>query len=227
MKKTWEAIAKWAVGLIGVFAIIVMIFTIVAVCTFDRADRSVFGYKMLIVMSDSMSATDFDAGDLIFVKETDVTTLKAGDIITYISKASENYGEMVTHKIRRVISDETGKLGFVTYGTTTGVDDDMVVSEGQVVGKYRAKWSGVGRFFHFLKTVPGYLLFILLPFLILITCQVMDCVRQVKEKRAKRLSQIMNERERIKAELEENEEMLRKLEELRNRVETAKNETDI
>jgi len=227
MKKTWEAIAKWAVGLIGVFAIVVMIFTIVAVSTFDRADRSVFGYKMLIVMSDSMSATDFKAGDLIFVKETDTTTLKVGDIITYISKASENYGEMVTHKIRKVTTDKTGKRGFVTYGTTTGVDDAMVVSEGQVVGKYQAKWSGVGRMFHFLKTVPGYLLFILLPFLVLITFQVLDCIRQVKEKRAKRLSQIMNDRERIKAELEANEEMLRKLEELKNQVETAKNESDV
>ena len=34
-------------------------------------DRSLFGYKAFIVLSDSMKATDFDAGDLVLVKEVD------------------------------------------------------------------------------------------------------------------------------------------------------------
>ncbi len=39
--------------------------------TFDRADRSLFGYKAFIVLSDSMSATDFSAGDLVLSKAND------------------------------------------------------------------------------------------------------------------------------------------------------------
>ena len=52
-------------------AVFMMIFTIVSVSTFDRADRSLFGYKAFIVLSDSMSKTDFNAGDLVLVKEID------------------------------------------------------------------------------------------------------------------------------------------------------------
>ena len=47
----------------------------------DRNDRALFGYKMYIVRSDSMSATDFKAGDLILVRSVDPATLQEGDII--------------------------------------------------------------------------------------------------------------------------------------------------
>ena len=63
-----------------------MIFTIVSVATFDRADRNLFGFKAFIVLSDSMKKTDFNAGDLVLVKEVDPSTLKEGDIIAYTSQ---------------------------------------------------------------------------------------------------------------------------------------------
>ena len=59
------------VWLMVALAVGMMIFTIVSVSTFDRADRNLFGYKAFIVLSDSMSKTDFSAGDLVLVKEVD------------------------------------------------------------------------------------------------------------------------------------------------------------
>ena len=91
-----------------VIAVCMMIFTVVSVLTFDRADRNLFGYKAFIVLSDSMSKTDFDAGDLVLVKEVDPSTLKEGDIIAYSSQNEENYGATVTHKIRRLTTDANG-----------------------------------------------------------------------------------------------------------------------
>ena len=91
-----------------VIAVCMMIFTVVSVLTFDRADRNLFGYKAFIVLSDSMSKTDFDAGDLVLVKEVDPSTLKEGDIIAYSSQNEENYGATVTHKIRRLATDANG-----------------------------------------------------------------------------------------------------------------------
>lgn len=83
-----------------------------------------------------MSKTDFDAGDLVLVKEVkDYSTLKEGDIISYISQNTENYGEVVTHKIRRITTDVSGEPGFITYGTTTivfgGLDADPVKRQEQ------------------------------------------------------------------------------------------------
>lgn len=219
MKNAWNVISNCLIGLMAVVAVSMMIFTVVSVTTFDRSDRSIFGYRMLVVLSDSMSATDFNAGDLIFVKETDPKTLKAGDIIAYISQDSANYGTTVTHKIRRAATDQEGNPGFVTYGTTTGFDDPTIVTWQQILGKYRMKLPGVGRFFGYLKTVPGYLLFILFPFVILILFQGAGCFRAFREYREEQMKGIQSEREKLKEEKEANERMLRELEEMRQQIE--------
>ena len=82
MKKVWDIVSTVLVWILVVVAVAMMIFTVVSVNTFDRNDRDLFGFKAFIVRSDSMSKTDFDAGDLILVKEVDPSTLKEGDIIT-------------------------------------------------------------------------------------------------------------------------------------------------
>lgn len=152
MKKALHILKNIVVWLIVALAVCMMVFTVISVSTFDRMDRSLFGIKAFIVKSDSMSATDFNAGDLILVKEiADPATLKEGDIISYQSTNSDNYGEVVTHKIRRLTTDTEGNPGFVTYGTTTDTDDENVVTYSFVLGKYQTKLPGVGKFFAFLK----------------------------------------------------------------------------
>ena len=75
MKKVWKVISNILVWLVVITAVFMMVFTIVSVNTFDRNDRDIFGMRLYIVLSDSMSATDFDAGDLVMVREVDPTTL--------------------------------------------------------------------------------------------------------------------------------------------------------
>ncbi|MBO5913019.1 MAG: hypothetical protein J6Q76_06075, partial [Clostridia bacterium] len=147
MKKALSIIKTVLVWLVVIVAVFMMIFTIVSVRTFDRNDRDIFGYKMFIVQTDSMSATHFSAGDLVIVKEVDPVTLKAGDVITYTSQNSHNYGETVTHMIRKKTIDANGDYGFITYGTTTGVDDETVVTFPYIEGKYvlyfsMSTWGG-------------------------------------------------------------------------------------
>ena len=113
-----------------------MIFTIISVTTFNRNDRHLFGYRAYVVTSDSMSKTDFDAGDLILVKEVDPATLKEGDIITYMSQNPESFGETITHKVRSLTTDANGNPGFITYGTTTDTDDATIVTYPYVLGRY-------------------------------------------------------------------------------------------
>lgn len=214
-------------------AVIMMVFTIVSVSTFDRADRSLFGYKVFVVMSDSMSATDFDAGDLIFVKETDPAALKPGDIISYLSTNTENYGAIVTHKIRRLTTDDSGNPGFVTYGTTTDTDDANVVTYDKIIGQYKAKLPGVGRFFQFLKTTPGYIVCIFLPFLILILVQGFNSIKlfqrykreqlaEMEAEREKQKTEMDEERSRLEAERLESQKMMQEIIKLRQELETAK-----
>ena len=201
MKKTFEVIKTVLTWLIVLLAVCMMVFTIVSVTTFDRNDRALFGYKMYIVRSDSMSATDFKAGDLILVRSVDPATLQEGDIIAYTSQDTASFGETVTHKIRSLTTDADGQPAFITYGTTTGTDDTAVVTYMDVLGKYAGHLAGVGKFFNFLKTTPGYILCIFVPFALLILSQSVETVRLFRRYKGEQIS-----REKIRASVQKEAE---------------------
>lgn len=212
MKKALSIIKNIFVVLIVLVAVGMMIFTVVSVNTFNRSDRSLFGYKAFIVLSDSMSKTDFDAGDLIFVKEVDdYATLKEGDIVSYISQSADTYGEIITHKIRCAAKDPHGNPGFITYGTTTDTDDDMVVTYPYIIGKYQHSIPKVGAFFNYIKTVPGYIMCIFLPFFILILSQGLNCIKLFRKYKAEQLEEIEAQKKELEIEREKSKEMMEEL----------------
>ena len=211
MKKALSIIKNIFVWLMVALAVCMMVFTVVSVNTFDRSDRSLFGFKAFIVLSDSMSKTDFDAGDLVLVKEVDPSTLKEGDIIAYTSQNTSNYGETVTHKIRKLTTDASGELGFITYGTTTDTDDETVVTYPYVLGKYKTSIPKVGRFFMFLKTTPGYIVCILIPFLLLILMQGIHCIRLFRRYKLEQMAEMKEERAKIEEERAEKQRMMQEL----------------
>lgn len=190
MKKAWKILSTVLAWIIVVVAVLMMIFTIVAVNTFDRNDRNLFGYRCYIVLSDSMAATDFDAGDLVLVKAVDPSTLQEGDIISYQSQDMDNYGQTVTHKIRAKTTDANGNPGFITYGTTTDVNDQTVVTYPFILGKYQMALPKVGTFFQFLKTPMGYVICILIPFLLLIGYQGLNCVKMFRLYKAEQIADL-------------------------------------
>ena len=197
--------------LITIIAVGMMIFTIVSVRTFNRTDRKLFGYGVYIVLSDSMSATDFNAGDLVFTKPVDPSTLREGDIIAFISTNEESYGSVVTHKIRSLTYDQNGNPGFVTYGTTTDTDDAEIVTYMNVLGQYQFALPKVGSFFTFMRTVPGYIVCILTPFLILIVIQALDAIRLFRLYKKEQMEEVEREREALRLERERSEAMMSEL----------------
>ena len=211
MKNVLNIIKNIFVWLMVILAVCMMIFTVVSVNTFDRSDRSLFGFKAFIVLSDSMSKTDFDAGDLVLVKEVDPATLKEGDIIAYTSQNTSNYGETVTHKIRKLTTDANGEPGFITYGTTTDTDDETIVTYPYVLGKYTTNIPKVGRFFMFLKTTPGYIVCILIPFLLLILIQGLNCIRLFRRYKLEQMAEMKEERAKIEEERAESQKMMAEL----------------
>ena len=221
MKKALNVIKTTAVWLVVVLAVSMMIFTVISVTTFNRNDRNLFGYKMYIVNSDSMAATDFKAGSLIFVKEVDPSTLQEGDIITFLSQGTESFGETVTHKIRKKTMDAEGNPGFVTYGTTTGVDDETIVTFPYILGKYETNLPGVGTFFNFLKTTPGYFICIFAPFMLIILYEGIKFFNLFRRYKKEQMAEMEEERAKIEEERAENARMLEELKALKAQMEAS------
>lgn len=216
--KFWKVFRTILVWLVVVLAVFMMVFTIVSVTTFNSSQRTLFGYRALIVMSDSMSATDFSAGDLVLTRYVEPDTLQPGDIIAYSSLDPNSYGETITHKIRSRTTNASGEPGFVTYGTTTDTDDAIVVTYPYVLGKYTGRIPKAGSFFLFLKTTPGYIVCILLPFLLLILMEGVHCIRLFKQYKSEQQTELNEERERLRKDREETQRMKSELAELMSRI---------
>lgn len=219
MKKALQIIKNIFVTLFVLLAVAMTVFTIVSVNTFDRNDRDLFGYKLYIVNSDSMAATDFDAGDLILVKEVDPSTLREGDIITYMSQDTASFGETVTHKIRLLTYDAEGNPGFITYGTTTGVDDQVVVTYPYILGQYQSRIPGLGTFFNFMRTTTGYIVCILCPIMLLIIYYGVHFFSLLRRYRREQMEEMQAERDQIEAERAANAKMLEELQALKAQLE--------
>lgn len=237
-KKVLGILSKIFTWIIIAITVGMMIFTIFSVMTFDRNDRNIFGIRFYIVQTDSMSPSEnnkdldvhFDAGDIVMIKTVDdPTTLQPGDVIAFISQNSVSMGETVTHMIREVRKTTDGRLiGYVTYGTNTGTDDEAIVEPAYVLGVYSGKLPKLGYFFQFLQSTPGYIVCILVPFLILILYQGVNTVRLFKRYKKEQMQDMENERAQIAEERKQNAEtaaaaaeMMRELQALREQLAQA------
>jgi hypothetical protein len=149
----------------------------------------------------------------------DKTALQPGDIIAFISANEVSYGETVTHMIREVRKTNEGKvIGYVTYGTNTGTNDEALVQPEYVLGSYTGKLPGVGNFFAFVKSTPGYIICILIPFLLLILYNGVNVIRLFRQYKREQTAIMDAEKAEIAAERKQNEDMLRELQALKEQL---------
>lgn len=221
VKKTLSIVGKVLTIIILLFAVFVMIFTVISVNTVGK-DADFLGYKPYIVLSDSMNGT-FSVGDLSVSKKVDPQTLEVGDIITFESIDPANYGSVVTHKIREITTYE-GEPAFVTYGTATGVDDSYPVPFENVIGKYQFCLPKMGYFFEFLKSPAGYITVILIPFLVLILLQAVNFFRLLRQYKKEQQQELNEQKAKLEKERIEAQKMRAELERLRAQMKNT--ETD-
>lgn len=127
---------------------------------------------------------------------------------------------MITHKIREITTYEGG-LAFVTYGTTTGVDDAYPVPADKVLGKYVFRLPKMGYFFEFLRTTAGYVTVILLPFLVLIGLQLFRFVRLARQYKAEQREELAAQQAKLEEEQQKNQAMREELERLKAQMDAG------
>ena len=227
VKKIFNISSRVLSLIIIAVTVFMMIFTLFSTLVFDRNDRPLFGYRFYVVLSDSMSPSEnnvndkvhFSAGDIVLSKTVkDAKALQVGDVISFISQNSDSFGETVTHMIHDVRTENGKLVGFTTYGTNTGAIDEALVEPEYVLGKYVGKLPGVGNFFGFLKTTPGYILCILIPFLLLILWQGVSTVRIFRQYKREQIADMEAERAQIAEEREQSAQMMRELMALREQL---------
>jgi hypothetical protein len=172
-------------------------------------------------MSNDDEDVYFYAGDVVLVKNLDDEekhSLEPGDVISFISQNSDSFGETITHMIRERTTNEDGDLAYRTFGTATGENDAVLVEPEYILGEYTGKIPKLGRFFNFLRTTPGYIVCILVPFLLLILWQGVNTVRLFRKYRAEQMADMKAERQKLAEEREQSAQMMRELQALREQL---------
>ncbi len=173
-------------------AIIFSVAAIFATFSGTTNGKLIFGHKLLIVESDSMSKSEisedepifFNVDDVIIIQEVgDYSSIKVGDVITFVSYNDESRGKTISHKVRSIKTTSNGTLvGFETYGINTGVSDQAIVEPDAIIGKYVNKIPEIGKLFRFFKTPGGFFLSISIPCLLLIIFFSIEVGKQLGKK---------------------------------------------
>lgn len=161
--------------LLWVIILVAALYAFTTMATRDNQNVSdIMGYTPLVVKSDSMAPT-FRAGDLIFIKKCDTSTLKEGDIICFHTIIDNEYA-LNTHRIKKI--EESGDArSYTTLGdNNNGVTDTHIISDGDIVGKYVGHLQNAGKVMDFLSSSMGFLIVIVLPMLLFFIYQVYNLI---------------------------------------------------
>ena len=144
----------------------------------------ILGYKILQVMSGSMSG-EFETGDTILIKKIkNESDLKKGDIITY--KISENV--LVTHRIVNITKVDE-KLNYTTKGDSNNIEDEEKIQFSSIEGIYVKKLNLIGKLITFMQKPYGMVIVFVFPILLIICIINNEKIKQDKKtkRREKRL----------------------------------------
>ena len=97
----------------------------------------IFGYRIMQVISDSMRPTIAAETCIVIEQVDDISEIKVGDVITFISEDPRIEGFHNTHRVNDIINDaETGEVLLQTKGDAHEQPDAQLVEFEQVVGRY-------------------------------------------------------------------------------------------
>ncbi len=140
-------------------------------------------YKIYSVMSGSMAPT-IPTGGLVLVKP--LTEYKISDIITYKQLGSTRKNDTVTHRIVEQKKEDNGTSYFVTKGDANNAPDEEKVTADLIIGKTIFSIALLGYIIGYIKTLPGLILIILIPAVIIIYEEVKKIHREAKQIIAKK-----------------------------------------
>lgn len=134
-KKVWNIISS-------------VLVTIVVLCAIFLMGSRILGYQVYTVLSGSMEP-NYSVGDLLYVKETDVSNIKVGDPITFI------LNEELVVATHRVVRIDAEKQHFYTKGDANETEDSSPVHFKNVIGVPKFSIPLLGYVSNYIQNPPG------------------------------------------------------------------------
>lgn len=180
-----------------------VIVILMVLCAVFLLGSRLIGYECYNVISPSMEP-EYSVGDLIYVKEVDPSTVKVGDVITFVVNEDLVVG---THRVVRIDNE---KKQFITKGDTNDTED-APVHFNNLIGVPKFSIPKLGYVSDFIQNPPGTYITLGVGALLILLVFLPDLFgkkkKEEKEDEADPAQQsivnaISEENERLKAELE-------------------------
>ena len=200
-KKIWNIISTALVVLMVVSAVFLM-------------GSRLLGFQCYNVISPSMEPV-YGVGDLLYVKKVDPSTIKDGDIITFIINEDLVVG---THRVVRVDSENQR---FYTKGDANEIEDQSPVHFNNVIGIPQFSIPKLGYVSDFVQNPPGMYITIGIGIILILIVFLPDMIGKKKEEENEEAAAVQSE---IDAAAEENKKLKAELAQLRAEMESKKSE---
>ena len=143
----------------------IVVVTLLLVILVQRfSDKDLGGFRVYIVASGSMKG-EYDVGDILISKETDVEDINVGDNVTYLGREGSFKGRTITHKVQKKFEEE-GVTHFVTKGIANPTSDPEITYD-DIYGKiiYRTRiLSFFGKLMN--RGITNYLIFMVVGIIV-------------------------------------------------------------
>lgn len=144
-----------------VLVVLVFFVAITVVVRVTGNTPSLFGYMIFRVTTGSMEP-ELNVGEVILVQEVeDKSTLKVGDVVTYMGAVGNYANKLITHKIVKAPYVEDGQTYVITKGVANTNEDPRIRTD-QIVGKLVYKIPVIDKIYSFFLTPWGLLITIVL-----------------------------------------------------------------
>lgn len=190
MKNIERTISNIVVSIVIVFSLIVI---------FSSLD--IFGHRMYAVKSGSMEPK-IPTGSLVFDEKS--SGYKVGDVITF---RIPNNKDTVTHRIVQIKTDLKNDTFYVVKGDANQASDPNPVPKDDVVGKVSHSVPYFGYLVSFVKTLPGLIIFIIIPATIIIYQELVNIKTEIAKIRATK-RKVVEEVEKIEDVVEKEEKKI-------------------
>lgn len=135
---------------------------------------NLFGYQMFVVKSGSMEPKIHTGSVVIGHKEDNY---KVGDVITF---KGSNSKDTVTHRIVEVDNNANGTT-YQVKGDANETPDPSLVMGNNIVGKVKFTIPYLGYLIAFIRTIPGLIIFIIIPAIIIIAEEMGNIKTEIKK----------------------------------------------
>ncbi|MCD8363978.1 MAG: signal peptidase I [Lachnospiraceae bacterium] len=167
-----SSVTDKALSALGILLCIILVPILIINCTllikgYTSDEVPSFGGRFpMIVLSDSMYP-EFSYGDLIICRTAEPEDVEVGDVISFFDPQGSG-SSIISHRVLE-ITEEDGSLSFITKGDYNNAEDSVSVPEENLVGIYiGVHFAGVGNVAMFMQTVPGLIVCVVIPILLLV-----------------------------------------------------------